>query len=292
MTLFLGTYVRTYAIDLLVKKFLGEDDGTASPRKRQIISLGAGSDTRYFRLMASQPSRPIVYHELDFPTNTAQKIQSIKHSPSLLSLLGGSSSIRISQDLTSLTSPSYNIHPIDLRTLHVSSPELANLDPTLPTLLLSECCLIYLPPSDADSILKHFTSHLFPPDTPLGMIIYEPINPSDAFGRVMVQNLARRGIVLQTLKRYATLARQRERLRVMGFESGQGTADVHFIWEEWVSDQEKERVGRLEMLDEVEEWRLLAGHYCVAWGWREGEREGRGVFRSWREEIVGQLSNE
>jgi len=29
----------------------------------------------------------------------------------------------------------------------------------------------------------------------------------------------------------------------------------------------------LEWLDEVEEWKLLASHYCVAWGWRDGEDE-------------------
>jgi [phosphatase 2A protein]-leucine-carboxy methyltransferase len=27
-------------------------------------------------------------------------------------------------------------------------------------------------------------------------------------------------------------------------------------------------VERLEWLDEVEEWKLLASHYCVAWGWK------------------------
>ncbi|KAI9786275.1 MAG: carboxy methyl transferase for protein phosphatase 2A [Peltula sp. TS41687] len=314
-----GTYVRTHAIDSLVDKFLFggvEEDAAHQPapapapappprKKKQIISLGAGSDTRYFRLMSARPSLALVYHELDFASNTAPKIASIKASSTLLSLLSGSgsgssssssssSSVQISADLTSLTSPSYNIHPIDLRTLHVSKPALPNLDPTLPTLLLSECCLIYLPPADADAILKHLTSDVFKPETPLGMVIYEPIRPADAFGRVMVQNLARRGIVMQTLKRYGSLGRQRERLRVLGFETGQGAADVHFIWEEWVGEREKERVGRLEMLDEVEEWRLLAGHYCVAWGWREREREGgeSSVFGSWRQGVVGQLSDD
>ena len=26
------------------------------------------------------------------------------------------------------------------------------------------------------------------------------------------------------------------------------------------------RVVRLEMFDEIEEWRLIPAHYCVAWG--------------------------
>jgi [phosphatase 2A protein]-leucine-carboxy methyltransferase len=54
-----------------------------------------------------------------------------------------------------------------------------------------------------------------------------------------------------------------------------------------VSEAEKERVAGLEMLDEVEEWQLLARHYCVAWGWRSGAGEDTGVFDGWKE-IEGQ----
>ena len=28
------------------------------------------------------------------------------------------------------------------------------------------------------------------------------------------------------------------------------------------------RMARLEILDELEEWHLLAGHYCVAWAYK------------------------
>ena len=322
--------MRTSGIDLLVKRFLGEgkdaEQGTTTKkRKRQIISLGAGSDTRYFRLAASSSSSSspsMVYHELDFPTNTAQKIASIQRSDELRSVLRGhhdlagsndTNPIQISPDFTALYSPTYNIHPIDLRSLQPltepSKPALPNLDPDLPTLLISECCLIYLTPSTADSILKYFTTHLFPPSTPLGIIIYEPIKPSDSFGQVMVQNLGRRGIVMQTLKKYGSLNRQKERLRLMGFESGQASADVDFVWENWISPREISRVANLELLDEVEEWRLLAGHYCLAWGWRddddddddgnlmtEGKKMEReikeDVFGAWREHVLGQINDE
>jgi [phosphatase 2A protein]-leucine-carboxy methyltransferase len=45
---------------------------------------------------------------------------------------------------------------------------------------------------------------------------------------------------------------------------------VYRLWEsdEWVSAAERERIEKLEWLDEIEEWKLLASHYCVAWGWR------------------------
>ena len=199
-----------------------------------------------------------------------------------------SNTVSISEDGTCLYSREYNVHAIDLRSLPnlPTSPEpLPNLQSNLPTLLISECCLIYLPPSDADAILKYFTTAVFPPHTPLGIIVYEPINPNDAFGRVMVQNLATRGIVLQTLKKYGSLERQRARLKMLGFSTRQEAGDVEFLWEHWISREEKERVAQVEMLDEVEEWKMLAQHYCVAFGWRNGSSvDGHlPTFSAWEE---------
>jgi len=35
------------------------------------------------------------------------------------------------------------------------------------------------------------------------------------------------------------------------------------------------RAERLEMLDEVEEWRLIQAHYCLAWGVNQGPEPGQ-----------------
>jgi hypothetical protein len=299
--------VRTIAIDRLVNEYLDDDnEAEQPPRKKQIISLGAGSDTRAFRVFASRPLNSLVYHELDFPVNTTAKIKAIRASPLLRKTLGiaddGESASIISATGDAVHSPSYHIHPIDLRTLvpsrlqgdkgkaASSDPDISTLlpgiDRTLPTVLLSECCLIYLPPEEAIGVLDFFTTHL--PDTsstgstPLGLILYEPIRPDDPFGRTMVSNLATRGIQLRTLHRYSSLKVQKQRLNDHGFHGGQGAADIDFIWQHWVSEPEKERVAALEMLDEIEEWRLLAQHYCVVWGWTQNNEEGMEVFESWR----------
>ena len=62
-----GTHARTYALDLLVKQFLDAPyvDGLSSEGKgkgKQIVSLGAGSDTRFFRLMVSAPDPGSLVH--------------------------------------------------------------------------------------------------------------------------------------------------------------------------------------------------------------------------------------
>lgn len=235
-------------------------------RKTQIISLGAGSDTRYFRLMSRDGPPDVLYHELDFASNTQQKIRRIRFSMGLRQHIAALDSTSSTE--TELHSASYHIHALDLR--HLASSPLPHIDATLPTLLLSECCLIYLRPDEADAVVDHFTRTAFPASTPLALILYEPINPFDAFGQVMVENLRSQNIVMQTLHQYGSLDLQRERLRAHGFTTGAEALDLHEVYDRWTEEEEKERVGRLEMLDEVEELDMLLKHYCVAWGWTEG----------------------
>ena len=144
---------------------------------------------------------------------------------------------------------------------------MVGVDIAIPTLLISECCLIYLSPAEADAVLEYFT-RIFSSSVPLAIAIYEPIRPNDAFGRTMVSNLTARGIQLQTLEKYANLAAQRDRLKRYGFSDGAEAADIDFIWRKWLLDKDRERVESLEWMDEVEEFTLFARHYCVAWGWR------------------------
>lgn len=244
-----------------------------------------------------------MYHEIDFAVNTASKIRAIRSTPLLQRALGidpSSDNVTVSEASDALHSPSYHLHPLDLRSLSADaspSERLPGVERELPTLLISECCLVYLSPTEAGQVISYFTKHLFGPananpggeenaqkfsqaTTPLGLVLYEPIRPDDPFGRTMVSNLAARGIQLQTLNKYASLEAQRARLREQGFGSGQAAADIDFIWERWVDEEEKERVASVEMLDEVEEWQLLARHYCIAWGWRDGGDAS--VFEGWK----------
>ncbi|KAF2859494.1 leucine carboxyl methyltransferase [Piedraia hortae CBS 480.64] len=257
-----GTYVRTTAIDQLAKSFLRT---THDGQRKQIISLGAGSDTRFWRLWKeSNHQEQVDYYEFDFEPNVSRKRSAIQQSSVLSSVLvkareGGWN---------------YHLHALDLRQLAGDEPpNLPDISINAPTLLLSECCLCYVDPDSAMGVLKYFTTTL---QGPCSLILYEPIRPFDAFGKTMVSNLGSRKIHLQTLKRYGTLEAQRQRLRLSGFIDGQGARDVLHMYQDdaWVSPDERARLEKLEWLDEVEEWKLLASHYCVAWGWR-GEVFGR-----------------
>ncbi|KAF2724310.1 leucine carboxyl methyltransferase [Polychaeton citri CBS 116435] len=256
-----GSYVRTTAIDRFVTSFIRHPSMEGGDAKRQIISLGAGSDTRFWRLCRGDHGRrtDVVYHELDFEKNVEQKRQAIERAPELESQL----------EPTAEMPSTYFLHALDLRTLARSPTEhkITGLNPSLPTLLLSECCLCYVPPDTATSIIKYFTNII---NGPVAVILYEPIRPYDPFGRTMVANLGSRGIQLQTLRRFHSLEAQRKRLQMAGFDDKQGARDIHQIWtdNDWISEAERERVEKLEWLDEVEEWELIGSHYCVTWGWK------------------------
>jgi [phosphatase 2A protein]-leucine-carboxy methyltransferase len=51
-----------------------------------------------------------------------------------------------------------------------------------------------------------------------------------------------------------------------------------------MGQDELQRIARLEFLDEMEEWQLLARHYCIVWGWTVAGEEGSasGPFHLWK----------
>lgn len=99
--------------------------------------------------------------------------------------------------------PTYHLLPADLRlspsvTLDnlLASPTTDSttkpiLSPSLPTLLLFECVLVYMSPSHSSALLQWFAGYFSSSQdgAALGSIVYEMFGLKDAFGRVMVNNL-------------------------------------------------------------------------------------------------------
>lgn len=273
------------------------------------MSLGAGTDTRFFRLLDEKPdlAHTLAYHELDFPTTTKKKVACIERTPAAIAVLRklparkfgtASSTLQIALDKTSLASPAYHVHAVDLRNLASVVPQsssaladdkrddesvttaesspLTSIASNTPTLILAECCLTYLDTTVSGMLLRYFTRALIPEPTPLAIVLYEPINPHDAFGRTMRQNLSARGIALHGLQGTPTLVAHKERLHGVGFDKAQGL-EIRQVWDQWISHDEKDRLRKVEGLDEEEEWMLLAGHYGIIWGSRGMKRDAFGT---------------
>lgn len=242
----IGTYCRVTGIQQLVEKFLSQ---TAHYERRNIISFGAGSDTRVFPLLQAS-NGTLDYYELDFPVKTEKKKHTIIANEQL-------------RTVVEKNHQNYHLIGCDLRKIEEYGEHFESLRSSpAPTLLLSECCLCYLNPERSDNVLKYFRS-MIPPQQ-LSVALYEPISLGDEFGRVMAENLAMRGLSLPTIDLYSTLDSQVQRLRkYIGGEPG--AVDIATVYQEWIPKPEQERINRLEFLDEVEEMLLLMRHYCIAW---------------------------
>lgn len=77
----------------------------------------------------------------------------------------------------------------------------------------------------------------------------------------MISNLSSRGIDLKGIKAFPTLKAQEERYLSNGW-ARIVCRDMNQVCEQMSTD-EKERLDLVERLDEMEEWILIAQHYCI-----------------------------
>ncbi|KAI1004807.1 hypothetical protein K3495_g3406 [Podosphaera aphanis] len=281
-----GTYVRTTAIDLLINIFLAPDDLPQNTQRKQIISLGAGTDTRYFRLRQQNRHTNVIYHEFDFPSVSEAKMCTVMGNSSLSTCYNFEYPWPTLQSLEGHSEPKewgfvrqegnaqeiiYCFHPCDLRKIITSESvqSFTALRFDIPTLILSECCLCYMDVLESSQLIRWFTDKV----KSTGIIMYEPIGTDDSFGKMMVTNLASRNIVMPSLNHYKSLNDQKLRLKELGFndkypKNGCEAETMEKIWDEWVPVGERERIDLLEGLDELEEWQMLARHYAIVWAWK------------------------
>ena len=258
-----GTYIRTKSIDIVIEKFLGQFKG----QKVRILSLGSGSDTRPFKLLPGHAGT-LEYVELDFPNSCKLKHAVISLSKQLCDIVGvehvtdDGSSQDWYDSLGDLDTEQYKLIGVDLRQIDQLQVLLSKLDPKVPTLVISEAMLCYVETSTSSQVLKTLRDSF-----PVGCItVYDPIGGEGSFGDVMVENLKLRNLTMPSLLEFNTLSKYHQRLVNLGF--GHVAIDnMYNIYENWTEVEEKQRISRLEFLDEIEELKLLLEHYCLAIGW-------------------------
>lgn len=249
-----GTYFRTKAIDMVLERFVAQHAAC------QVVLLGSGSDTRAFRTL--ERHRNVVYHEIDFGDSTAIKAAAIGASAELRHLVGAGEFAALAR---AIHTDRYHLHGFDLRRLPDDGGGFG-VDASLPTLIISECALCYLTPEENLRVLQYWRAQL---TGTLGLLVYEPMSLNDAFGRTMVANLGGRGITLPMFDELPTLELRQRYFAQLGFDQIRAT-DLSVVsgYERggaWVDDAEFRRINLLELIDEVEEIRLLLRHYCLVY---------------------------
>ncbi|KAG9312203.1 cation transport protein-domain-containing protein [Chiua virens] len=284
----IGTYVRSTSIDTLVDQWLAlcEQQNAIC----QIVSLGAGSDTRFWRISTGPRAHVLKsYFELDFSDVTTKKAMAIRKSKVLSTVLGSPEDITIASGGTALHSNKYHLLPCDLR--HPPPASIAPLlegllSPSHPTLLLFECVLVYMSPESSSALIDWFVNYFAaaPPESGrvLGAVVYEMFGLQDAFGRVMVNNLQvctslffvrplpsiagfkSRNVTLPGAAPYPTVESLPERFTRHGFTFAQALT-LSEMRAKYMSQSELQRISHLELLDEIEELNLVLQHYAITW---------------------------
>lgn len=248
--------------------------GEAEIITRQIVSFGGGFDTTFFKLRASG-QRGFRYIEVDFPGVVKRKTKLIRASSELSNLVGLPAEKVAEEDRAQAgagkdTSPAlhgafYHVVTGDLRDTKALDAAMASCgaDFKLPTLFLSECVLIYMPPEHSTRAVQWARSRAQSAGGRARFLCYEQVRPNDPFGAVMVRNLQRRGCALLGLHRYPTLESQIKRFEEEAGWTRALSWDMNTVYTRVLDRKDVARVARVELFDEFEEWHLFGAHYCI-----------------------------
>jgi O-methyltransferase involved in polyketide biosynthesis len=267
-----GTHARVCVMDRAISAFLKATQGDC-----QIVVLGAGKDTSYFRFCNGSimglegtdcaTGRNVAWYEVDHASVIQEKAALIRQSkqlsvfcPDLKDTADGYQS-----NTESISTHCHSLHLVghDLRESPTQLMEKLSLERSLPTLFLMECVSMYIPVVASKLLLQELsqcTDKVF-------IACYEPIlgkrTAPDPFGQMMERNLINAGVASQEscLLQTRTLSDQLQKLVECGFVEAVGT-DMWSAYETVLTETQRKRANQSEFLDEYEEWILIMQHYC------------------------------
>lgn len=250
-----GYYVRWRAVDHCVKRFLLI---TENCPKRQILSLGAGFDSLYFRLHADEALDRAAVVEVDFPDVARRKTALIHSNITLRAMLD--SHLPPPAEPVFVSTAQYRLLGVDVREEAQVEKALgaAGLDLAAPTLILSEVVLTYMETQWSDAVIS-WAAKLLPQSV---FVMYEQIHPHDPFGRIMQEHFLKLNSTLHALRQYPDASAQRRRFLDKGWEQCV-CLDMNDFYLGLVPEEERRRVERLEPFDEYEEWHQKCSHYFI-----------------------------
>jgi tRNA wybutosine-synthesizing protein 4 len=258
-----GTHARVACIDRAILSF-----SKLYPNSSQIVVLGAGMDTTFFKSVTWNISS--MWFEVDHAFVIQKKNRLIqKHAKELQVSIQQQENgdCRLTRTFTCDTTTSTTCSCIahDLRQSPTQLFEklmTRGFKPNVPTLFLLECVQMYLPEDASRALLSQLTSTC---GKYASVVIYDPIAQYDAFGQVMERHLVSAGMAATSLLQTRTLQHQLDKLTECGFEIAVGS-DMWSAYHTVLTDEQRIKANMCEVLDELEEWKMLMQHYCLVVG--------------------------
>jgi [phosphatase 2A protein]-leucine-carboxy methyltransferase len=255
-----GYWARVATVNTFARQFIEMNNS-----KCQIINLGAGFDTLFWRLKESN-CKVDRFIEIDFSSVTSKKLRHIRKPQSDPKLFTFFDEEPKEANHCDLHAGDYHLIGADLRQLAELEQKLnsCEIDYKLPTFIIAECVLIYMATDSSSALLKFFTDKF----ETLSFLNYEQVNTADKFGEVMLKNLNSRGIILPGLPACDNIDTQKQRFAKNGFKKVDGWTVLE-IYRHHLSTEEVKRVEDIERLDEKELLTQLLEHYCFVYAFKD-----------------------
>ncbi len=264
----LGYYTRVTGIKRLLDKALEVLDRCGEGV--QVVNLGAGFDTLYWRLkddLAERGKTRLLknFIEMDLPGVTSKKCLVVKRSKTLLRRVAGGDNGDVHLNRTDLHGCDYHVVAADFTRRQLLEKKLdeCGIDYSFPTVFVAECVLVYVSPAKTEDFLTWCCDKF---SGPLVFLDHEQVNMRDRFGQVMLENLSHRGCSLAGVESCRDKDAQIRRFLSNGWSDARcWTMNEAY---ELLPRVDVERVEQLEFLDERELMRQLFEHYCLTVTWR------------------------
>ena len=258
-----GYLARLIALECSLEKYLLIYNSIGV--KHQVLSLGAGYDSLYFRLRNQGIIKPqyCSYYEVDFPIVPKTKWRFIYNNKMLKYFFKLCTSY-FNDECYSLDENTFNMigcNMTDTNSLH-NRLEAANFDWNLPTIVFCECSLTYVEVSQSISITSWLNENI----KNMIFIDYEQIQPFDSFGQIMTRHFKKRNSALKCVEYYPSINDHQRRFKTLGWKTC-NILDIETIYKENCGSNELiRRQKNEEQFDEPEEFKSKCLHYILCVG--------------------------
>jgi hypothetical protein len=198
-----GYYARVKCIRMVKDKFLKQTEGT----KRQLLILGSGLDSTGLNAFYDGHKNVSVF-EVDFDNVNNKKASVLFSNKATKDVINSQCLVRENDceepenesiSLQASRTPwGYSIGRLALISSNLAEDctealydklEKAGLDWALPTMIISECVLVYLERDTVNALLRKICERFARCDSDVLWLSYDMYNPADPFGLTMVENM-------------------------------------------------------------------------------------------------------